>query len=764
MHRLESLIFSSSFQLCISVGFLLSFVFSSEIPLGSRISVEDSNYWASSNGDFAIGFFSYSNQYKVGIHFNSSSIPVNKQTVIWVAGADLTVGNKSYFQFDQSGEMVLFDSATELIAWRSKTSYTSVVSAVLRNDGNLVLLNKQKDVVWQSFDNPSDTLLPGQNFSISHVLRPPSKNSVSSYYSLYMAVSGQLQLRWETSVIYWTSGNPSQSAHRATLNTDGVLQLIDQQLKPIWSISGEDHNDLDVKFRFLRLDADGNLRLYSWQNASSSWRSVWQAVNNQCDVFATCGLHGICVFNESGSAVCKCPFTPAGEYTSKCLVPSDENCGSGSSLITYEHTFLYGIYPPNETIIETSLLECKILCREDRLCTAATFINNGSAQCRIKRTRYMSGKSDPSLDSISVVKMCSDPIAVLPQFPKSTPKNSVPKSSQIICIPCLVGVAAGTLGVLLVIQLAIGLYFLRRRKKHLRNKAAFTCVDPNTRGCIMLTYPEIRELTENFKHHIGSKVFKGVLPDNQPVAIKELSTSIEERKFRSAVSKIGSIYHKNLLKLDGYCCESNHRLLVYEFVKNGSLGDCLEDPKLCKRLTWRKRIDICLAVARAVSYLHTGCREFVNHGNLKCENVLLDDDLEVKVSEFGLQIFLSEVSDTWGTAEADVKDFGKMLVKMISGCQDADAACQWAYEHWLAAQGEKIADSRLEGSLNLDEMERALRIAFWCLQVDERMRPSMGEIVKVLEGTLPVDPPPPLSAHNHFRSSSSSEMQSDSEP
>ena len=525
MLRQEKLIFSTAVQLCISLTLLLNFVVSSEIRLGSKISVEDNNFWVSSNGDFAIGFFSYFNLYKVGIHFNSSSIPIDKQTVVWVAGADLKVGNKSYFQLDESGELFLFDSDTGITAWTSKTSNASVVSALLRDDGNFVLLNKQKITVWQSFDNPSDTLLPGQNFSASHVLRPPSNSPVSSYYSLYMGDSGQLQLRWETSIIYWTSGNPSQSAHRAILSADGTLQLIDQTSKSIWSIFGDDHNDSNVHFRFLRLDADGNLRLYSWQNASSSWRSVWQAVNNQCDVFATCGVHGICVFNESGLPVCKCPYMPAGEFNSKCLASSDENCDSGSSLILYEHTFLYGIYPPNDTIVHTNLQECKTLCEKDPRCTAVTFINNGTPQCRIKNTRYMSGKSDPSLGSISLIKTCSDPVAVLPQSPES---KLIQKSLRKICIPCLIGVAAGTFGIILVIQLCAGFYFLRRRK-YIRKKTDFSNVDPNTGGCIMLSYAEITELTENFKLKIGPKVFKGVLPDKRPVAIKHLAQTIEER-------------------------------------------------------------------------------------------------------------------------------------------------------------------------------------------------------------------------------------------
>jgi len=98
----------------------------------------------------------------------------------------------------------------------------------------------------------------------------------------------------------------------------------------------------------------------------------------------------------------------------------------------------------------------------------------------------------------------------------------------------------------------------------------------------VLSFSEVKDITDNFKHQIGPKMFKGTLPNNQPVAIKDLKANIEERKFRSVVSKIGSIHHKNLVRLEGYCCESSHRFLVYEetwqdvggFIRNDKMTPC----------------------------------------------------------------------------------------------------------------------------------------------------------------------------------------------
>ncbi|CAN6586457.1 unnamed protein product [Malus baccata var. baccata] len=732
----------SRLLLCIFVAFLLNTLATSDIPLGSKISVADKNIWISPNGDFAFGFFNRSDQpnYSLGIRLISKSFPLDQQLLVWSAAADVIIGNNSYAQLTQDGELVLFDSLKGVTAWTSKTRQLSVVSAALNDNGNLVLLNQEKHIVWQSFDTPSDILLPGQSFSTLQTLRAASKNCVSSYYTLFMSASSQLQLQWESHVTYWRSGSLSSSNLSAFITSDGALQLRDQNLKPVWSLYSQDHND-SISYRFLRLDVDGNLRLYSWVEDSKSWRSVWQAVENQCDVFATCGQRGICVFNESGSPDCECPFKQqTNESTSRCFIPNNR-CSFGSNMLHYKHTFLHGMYPPTDDVVaKVSLEECKSLCQNDLTCTAATFSNDGTARCLIKRTPYVTGYSDASLSSVSYAKMCADPLAVNPNLSLSSPPPL--NRSHKFCFPCLVGAAAGMFIAFILVQLALGFWFYRRRIS-VRKKAAFAHTSPNSNGLIVLSFSEIEDLTENFKYQIGPKMFKGVLPNRKPVAIKDVDASVEDRKYRGVVTKIGNIHHKSLVKLQGYCCEVDHKFLVYEYVKNGSLEKYIEDLKLCKKLTWGKRFDICLSVGRAVCYLHTSCREFMSHGNLKCENVVLDENLEAKVTEFGLGNIVSKVScSSCSSAERDVEDFGKMVLVLVSGCRVGDL-CEWAYKEWLQGHPENVIDRKIIGGFIPQELERALRIAFWCVQIDERRRPPMREVVKVLEGNLSVEPPPP---------------------
>lgn len=741
--------------LVISIFLLLSVLLPagfSQIPLGSRLSVEAKNHWFSPNGDFAIGFFDHLNEYGIGIHISSGLIPVEKQPIVWVAGADLRVGDKSYFELTKNGELVLFDSMREVVVWASKTTNSTVSSAVLQDDGNFVLLKTNKEIVWQSFDTPSDTLLPGQNLSAFQVLRPASRNSISSYYSLRMGVLGDLELKWENDVIYWRStAAPSRSPLRAMLASDGAFQLFDEMSSPVWSVYGQDHGESDVKFRIIRLDVDGNLRLYSWTKNSTSWRLDWQAVENQCDVFATCGSTGICAFNETGLPVCKCPFSISSVPSSKCLLPYQQSCKSGSYTIKLDHTSLYAIYPPNETIIsQVSSGQCQRLCQEDHLCTAATFMNDGTAKCRIKKTQYVSGQLGSLVNAVSFVKRCTDPIAVIPNFPKPAipSQNTLPRKvgHNEICVSCVVVVGGGTIIMFIVIHLGLMGFWMYRRKSSFTTRASSThkgdCPDPSV--FLALSCDDVKEITESFKHRIGKSTFKGVLPENQPVVVKDYSTlNVDPRKFRCGILKLGSIHHKNLVRLEGYCCDSSSKFLVIEFLKNGSLEKCLEDPEIRKRLTWGKRVDLCLAIARALSYLHMGCREFVGHGSLGCKNVVLDENLDAKVSEFGLGSFLG---DGGGVGARDILDFGTVVLAVVSGDPKANGGCDWAYEKWAGGDAAEIVDKTIDGGVEGDTLERVLRIMFWCFQRDERMRPTMGEIVNVLEGAVAVDPPPPPNA------------------
>uniref|UniRef100_A0A0D6R145 Receptor-like serine/threonine-protein kinase n=1 Tax=Araucaria cunninghamii TaxID=56994 RepID=A0A0D6R145_ARACU len=754
----------------------------SSIPLGAELSVSTNSTWVSPKGTFAMGFYPALDQagaYSVGIWF--SSIPVEPRTVIWTAGEDLKVGLNARLELTVDGDLVLFDSLHGVSAWRSNTSHSGVAGAVLRDNGNLVLSDNGHKIVWESFNTPSDTLVPGQRLHVGQMLRAASRSSVSSYYNMAMESSGELTLKWESNVIYWKSGTgslPSDSRPRGAIFAgNGVFGLFDRRGRMVWSRYSNDYTDSKVVLRYLRLDVDGNLRMFSWIEESQSWISGWQAVENQCDVFATCGVYGICTFNSTGP-VCKCSFE-SGIYDATDLnVPSKGcrkpmplgGCKGEATMLPLKRTVVYNLYPPRDISINTSSDKCRENCFHDDSCVAATVMNDGSGECRLK-TGFISGYTYVSVPAISFLKICLVPEAVpnphqtVDQPTSVNPvQSSSPSNPSIgslrVCRVCLMGASLGTLGAFLVIEIGVGLYICRRRKN--RNNIQYgkhALLNQSSGALIRLSYSEVEELTKKFEHKLGPSIFKGVLPDRKALVIKQLNVEVGEKQFRMTLSLLGSIHHRNLVCLQGFCCECKHRLLIYEHINNGSLDQWLfgGSVKQAKRLNWQRRLDIATGVARAIAYLHSECRECICHGNLKLENVLLDDEFVAKVTDFGLEK-LRICAKSNGTAELtperDVFSFGQMLLEIISGkrdrpecdCPEEDRLCMRTYRAYERGHVVSIPDARLEGNVDWKEVERVLRIAFWCMQEQSFLRPSMNEVVKVLDGTLQVDPPPPITS------------------
>ncbi|KAI3973142.1 hypothetical protein MKW92_004992 [Papaver armeniacum] len=297
------------------------------------------------------------------------------------------------------------------------------------------------------------------------------------------------------------------------------------------------------------------------------------------------------------------------------------------------------------------------------------------------------------------------------------------------------------------------------------------------------TYRELQISTNDFSQKLGGggfgSVFKGVLPDSSDIAVKKLEgVSQGDKQFRSEVSTIGIIQHLNLVRLRGFCSEGAEKLLVYDFMPNGSLDSHLFNQKSAKVLDWNTRYQIALGTARGLAYLHEKCRDCIIHCDIKPENILLDAEYCPKVADFGLaKLFgrgfsqvLTTMRGTRGylapewisgvaiTPKADVYSYGKMLFEIISGKRNTghisnDDKISY-FPAWAATkmnEGDDIiclVDSRLKGNADTLELTRACRVACWCIQDDETHRPSMGQVVQILEGNVEVNRPPiPKSLH-----------------
>nr|DAD30135.1 TPA_asm: hypothetical protein HUJ06_031603 [Nelumbo nucifera] len=737
------------------------------VPLGFEISgYERSRTWVSENGVFAFGFLDdYQKDYDgfiVGIRYNLGNIAAN--VPVWTIGGGFRVSENSTFRLSMDGSLVLFDNLSGLLVWSSNTNSVGVQTATLMNNGNLILLDNQEKILWESFSSPTNTLLPGQSLHFPQALRAPSTNSIYSYYKLVLQRYGGLSLVWENNVTYWSSHlTSSVVVEEARFQANGVIELFDSNNRSVWFESSRDFNDPSVVLRHFRMDADGNLRMYSWDNSVLTWKVGWQALENQCDVFGSCGLYSFCKYNSTGPT-CDClskyswnsGAAPLGMDTgpSGCRRMVDlQSCKTKASIMVLKHTVLYSLYPPHDVDIVLSEDGCKEYCSKDISCTAVTAKNDGSGICTIKRTNFISGYMDPSVPANSFLKVCSVPVAVSAQetnargngasIPISSERSISHVESSKNLVVVIIAIVLITVSAFLTLEMFVFWFILQRRQIKAQSRIPFgkdAQMNPHYSALIRLSYEEVKELTTNFSDQLGKSVFKGILPNQTPVIAKVLgAVSSSERDFRMGVSTLGGTHHRNLVPLKGFCFEPKHRILIYEYIPNGSLDKWLLNTKGGRsQLNWHQRLDIALGVARALAYLHSECQQCIPHGNLKLENVLLDEKLVPKVTDFGLQRFLEKeaASSSESLPERDIYMFGEMLLQILMGNRDIPK------DNLYTLVKRKYKAEINNSVVEWEGIERMLRIALWCMHDPPFLRPSFGEVAKVLEGTLSVDIPP----------------------
>ncbi|KAJ9555485.1 hypothetical protein OSB04_010099 [Centaurea solstitialis] len=727
-------------------------------PLGFQISWvknldHKANNLVSQNGVFQFGFLEKDGgEFVVGIRYNlgqkSANLPV------WTVGGGVRVSINSTFTLSMDGRLILIENPNSIV-WSSDTSNLGVQSLTLLNNGNLVLMGSEKRLIWESFNRPTNTLLAGQSLRYPQNLRAPSTRSVTSYYTFALHRAEGVALMWESNVTYWRT-SLSSPVEKVRFDSTGVLGLYDETDKLVSSITSKDFGESLVSLRHVRIDQDGNLRIYSWDDVVKSWRVGWQAVEDQCDVFGSCGLYSLCGYNSSGP-ICECLYSGSFDWGDGSRSPADSggssckkmvdlgNCNGHTSMTSLKQTDLYGLYPPHDVEMMLSEDACKDLCSNDTGCFAVTSKNDGSGLCTLKRTGFISGSVGPSVPSTSFLKVCLVPQAVAAKGanPNVTPKEiSFPfRGGFRRIVSAIAFVVLVTVLAILGLEMFVVLFVYHRRRKN-REKIAIgkgVKMKLENTALLRLSFKEVQELTSGFSVQLGSSVFKGLL-DEIPVTAKvlDLVSAVSEKEFLKAVSILGGTHHRNLASLQGFCFEPKHKILIYEYSPNGSADKWLFDPDRREK-NWQQRVDIAVGVARAVAYLHTECRICIPHGNLKLENVLLDDKMVPKVTDFGISTFFLKIegssSSNESPLEKDIYMLGKMLLEIVLCCRDTvgDGLDQ-VMERVIAEQHVDIED--------LKGVERVVRIGLWCMQNQPVLRPSVGEVMKVLEGTLSVDRPP----------------------
>lgn len=725
-----------AFLLLLSLIFhFYSSVSDSSLQEGYSLSVN--GVLVSPTGVFSARFYPVGdNAYCFSIWFTEPSCNRDSCTIVWMANRDFPVnGVRSKLWLQTTGNLVLTDAGPRSIAWSTHTASLSSTELILLDTGNLVLRSLNGVILWQSFDSPTNTLLPSQRFNkdVQLVSSRTPTNFSSGFYKLFFDNDNLLRLLYddsEVTSVYWptpwlppwlTNRFPYNSSRFAFLYSLGKFTSSDN----LSFVSA----DYGVRLqRRLALDFDGNLRLYSRKEDNTTWVVSWQALSQPCRIHGACGPNSVCNYDPVSGRRCSClpgyQEKNANDLSSGCESKfnniSSDNDTYQTRFIRLSHVEFYGY--DHRVYYGYTLDMCRNLCLSLSDCKGFQYryLEGGlSLMKEFKLTDYFSacypkvlllnGRRSPNVDTTLYLKVsknsllsneeefsefglnCSDEI--LRPLERAYPKSSQNEQLQLILLFAIALGAVEITGSFLV-----WCFMFSSSQNSNEASQGYHHHHPEITGFRRFTYSELKKATGNFSVEIGrgarGTVYKATLPDNRIAAIKRLNSIANqgEAEFLAEVSIIGKLNHMNLIEMWGYCAERNQRLLVYEYMEHGSLAESLSS----RLLDWPKRFQIALGIARGLAYLHEECLEWVLHCDVKPQNILLDSNYQPKVSDFGLSKMLnrssghlsdssfSRIRGTRGymapewvsnlpiTSKVDVYSYGIVVLEIITGKSPAN--------------------------------------------------------------------------------------------
>ncbi|XP_050292263.1 G-type lectin S-receptor-like serine/threonine-protein kinase LECRK2 [Quercus robur] len=761
------------------------------ISLGSSLYPPTS--WTSPSGQFALGFYGQGSGFMVGIWL----VGIDNITVVWTANRDdpPVTSNGTTLNLTKSGKLLLTTDELGKKNIISDTMSESASYACMFDSGNFVLYNKNHSVIWETFSYPTDTILGGQILSTGFQLFSSlsETNHSTGRYRLKMQIDGNLVLYPVNTLdiaseAYWASRtdgyrNGIGLKYRLYLSRNGSLEIIQSTSMDSVQNLGSSSESNNTIYR-ATLDVNGFFRLYSHTFDKTgkllSSDIEWSALEDKelCTVNGFCGFNSFCTLNDN-KPYCVClPGTDLVDVNNPSLGCernfSKVGCSSGkdhveSYNITTTENMMWNDIPYTHESMSTKE-ECGKSCLEDCNCEAAQF--NTDLDCRRHKLPLKYVRRDTSMDTVALFKVSirswneTVPIPVKP-----TPVHVF--TSKKVIVQILVLILAFTAFSCLGLGVS-GLYMFKIRVLRYKRLKESETLDL-TKGLTLnlYSYDELRKATNGFKDELGrgsfGTVYKGALYKGKKlVAVKRLEKLVEEgeREFRAEMRAIGRTHHKNLVQLLGYCAEGSKRLLVYEFMSNGSLADVLFKSR--RRPDWDERARIALDVARGILYLHEECKTPIIHCDIKSSNILMDDFWTAKISDFGLaKLLMPDQTRTFtivrGTrgylapewqkntpisVKADVYSYGIVLLEIICCRRSMEVnvprpeeivLSTWVYKCFVARELDKIVGGE---EVDKSTFENMVKVGLWCIQDEPFLRPSMKSVVLMLEGITDISSPP----------------------
>ncbi|KAF8748887.1 hypothetical protein HU200_012814 [Digitaria exilis] len=764
----------------------------------------DTRILQSHDGTFSCGFYPiYANAFTFSIWYTDDTSAVvwsaNRGNPVHAWGAAVTLR--------KDGNMVLTDYDGTVV-WQTNSqgkSIPDVQYAQLLDTGNLLLKNSSGDIVWQSFDSATDTFLPTQLITETSKLVSTTQLYVPGHYTFRFSDQSMLSLIYDdTNVtsVYWpdpdfqyyeNGRNFYNSTRIASLGDSGEIFSSDIANDHVFVASD---SGTGVKRR-LKLDYDGNLRLYSLNNSDKTWSVSWIAEFQPCKTHGLCGPYGICHY--SPRPTCSCPpgyqMKNPANWTQGCIPIVDISCDGEQNMTFLElpDTDYWG--SDQQRIEKVPWETCRNACLSDCSCKGFQYqVGNGTCY---PKSLLFNGRSfpNPTVRTMYIKLPSSLDTSKLP-IPQSNVLNSVqhrlqcdhvsttPTTEQNPSYWHKISVDQskwfyfyGFIGAFFVIEVfffAFAWFFvLRREMRSSQVWAAEEGYKMMTDHFRMYSYKELDKATEKFTHELGwggtGVAYKGILDDDRMVVVKKLGNIRHSREeFHDELHVIARIYHMNLVRIYGFCSERSHRMLVLEYAEKGSLADVLFKSR--SSLDWKQRFSIALGVAKGLTYLHHECLEWIIHCNLKPENILLDQDLEPKITDFGLAKLLNRSGDNQNmtrargtigymapewisglpiTAKVDVYSYGVVLLELVTGTRVFDLVkgeddkvhvmlkkfikmLSYRLEReepfWIA----EIVDFRLGGEFDHLQAKALIKLAISCLEEERKKRPTMESVVESL--------------------------------
>ncbi|KAG1347245.1 putative Receptor-like serine/threonine-protein kinase SD1-8 [Cocos nucifera] len=673
-------------------------------------SIVDGQTLISSDGTFELGFFSpgdSKNRY-LGIHYRGTP-----DKTVWVANRVSPLnGSTGVLNLTGDGNLVLLNG-TGYIFWSTGTSNAINPVVQLQDTGNLVLSEgTSKKLLWQSFDYPSDTLLPrmklGYDLRINLDRKLTSWKSSSDpspgdcYYKLHTDAVPELVV-WRGSVqIYrsgpWNGGGVNGIPETKT-NNMFRFNLTSNESEKTYTFEVLDNSILSR----VVVNETGVVQRWVRSKPNRAWDLYWWFPKDPCDNYANCGANGVCNTSYSPSCDCLRGFSPKSPQNWKMRINSD-GCVRRTALKCSSDRFfeLHQVKLPdtsNATVHSSkNLEECGDWCLKNCTCSAHAIIDGSGCVTwtgdLVDIRLFTEGREN------LYVRLASSELGPII-------RDGYGKKKPVIII--FISSLAGFLLFVRFIQL------LRKKNREKKRGETISTHSRASRGneleLPLFDIHTIRTATNNFSedNKLGEggfgPVYKGQLEDGEKIAVKRLSKASVQgiHEFTNEVLLIAKLQHRNLVRLLGCCIEGEERLLVYEYLQNTSLVAIFDlvDHNLfldfCSGLpyrtrsaflNWQKRLDIIIGIARGLLYLHQDSRLKIIHRDLKASNILLDKELNPKISDFGtartFKVDQTEentkrVVGTYGymspeyamdgifSVKSDVFSFGVLVLEILSG-------------------------------------------------------------------------------------------------